>query len=278
MKISGTLIFDDEDFSLIKKIIYDKSGINLVDSKKAMVAGRLLKRLRELEISSYTEYISYLRSPAGRKELQFLINAISTNETFFFREPKHFEILKEILIPEILKRKRKVDVWSAACSNGAEVYSIAMTLQEMQSEKSFQYTLTGTDINSELVDFSSRGVYPLFDAEKIPADFLKKFCLKGVRKQEGFFKVDPSLKSKCRFKQLNLHSDLSSLGNFDIIFLRNVMIYFDKVTKNKLVDQLHGRLNAGGFLVIGHSESIQPPESLFVRRQQTVFQKAGGLS
>jgi chemotaxis protein methyltransferase CheR len=226
-------------------------GISLSDSKQPMVGSRLAKRIRQYRLGSYGEYFELLRQQPD--ELQMAIDLLTTNETYFFREPKHFDFLREQALPGLAART-SVRVWSAACSSGEEPYSIAMVMAEVLGERPWE--VVASDISRRVLDKAQAGLYPLECAAGIPSPLLHKYCLKGVGTREGSFMVAPALRSRLRFLQVNLNGALPQIGQFDVVFLRNVMIYFDLDTKRQVVQRMLPLLRPGGYFVVSHSESL----------------------
>ncbi|HUX64777.1 protein-glutamate O-methyltransferase CheR [Sulfuricella sp.] len=246
-------IISDREFGDFRNLLYGITGINLSAGKKALVSGRLAKRLRERQLESYGEYFRFLSSGQDPAELQTAIDLLTTNETYFFREAKHFEFLREQILPQFA-RNRPFRVWSAASSSGEEPYSIAMTLADCLGEESWE--VFGSDISSRVLEKARSGHYLMERAKDLPRQHLVNYCLKGVKSQAGTFLIDQRLKSRMRFQQVNLNADLPGVGEFDVIFLRNVMIYFDTETKRRVVERLWHTLKPQGYLIIGHSESL----------------------
>lgn len=219
-----------------------------------MVASRLAKRLMHYGLSTYGEYFQLTNSPEYPNEFQMMVNLLTTNETYFFREPKHFDFLRE----DILKKWRGNDtfrVWSAASSTGEESYSIAMTLAESLGMRKWE--VFGSDLSTRVLDSAKNAVYSMDRLEQMDNKFLSKYCLQGVRSQQGFFRVDEKLRSRVSFGQINLMKPLPpTIGQFDVIFLRNVLIYFDNDTKKQVVEMLAKALKPGGHFIISHSETI----------------------
>lgn len=247
----NTLVLTDKEFALFQKMIYDIAGINLSNAKKALVSGRLAKRVKHYDLKSYGDYFSLLsHSPQG--ELQTAVDLLTTNETFFFREPKHFDFLRDNILPSW--RGDTLRVWSAASSTGEEAYTLSMILAEHALTNNWE--IVGTDISTRVIERASRGHYPIERAQKIPREYLTKYCLKGRGSQEGTFIIDKPIRNRVKFVHANLKESQSRLGSFDVIFLRNVLIYFDMETKQHVLSQLIQRLKNGGYLLIGHSESL----------------------
>lgn len=218
-----------------------------------MVASRLSKRLNYYGLSSYGDYYRIATGPDYPHEFQMLVNILTTNETYFFREPKHFEFLRDnILIPW---RGEHFRIWSAASSTGEEAYSLAMVMAENLGMRSWE--IFASDLSTRVLETARTGVYPLERLEQMDNQLLEKYCLKGVRTQEGLFRVDAKLRNRIAFDHVNLISPLPpNLGRFEVIFLRNVLIYFDQDTKKQVVERLMTALKPGGFFFVSHSESL----------------------
>jgi chemotaxis protein methyltransferase CheR len=253
MGASGSPVLQKHEFLWIKEYLYKQVGIVLNDSKQALVSGRLDKRLRHHGFSSYSEYFRLFDKPGFEQETSMALDLLTTNETYFFRESKHFDFLTEHFFPRHLAG-RPMRFWSAASSSGEEAYTLAMLAAEFS--KTRQWEILGTDISHRVLEKARNGLYPLNAAEKIPAPFLKKYCLKGSGEYDGFLLIDSALRSRVNFMHVNLNDTLPDLGLFDVIFLRNVMIYFDIPTKQRLVDRIQRYLRPGGYFVISHSESL----------------------
>lgn len=242
-----------DEFAWIKKYLYNQAGIVLSDGKQALVTGRLERRLRHQGLTSYREYFRLLGQPGYEQETTMAIDLLTTNETYFFREPKHFEFLQQQFFPNQTSG-RPLRVWSAASSSGEEAYTLAMLLAE--HSKTAQWEIIGTDISQRILEKARRGLYPLSATEKIPLFLLKKYCLKGSGDYDGFFLIDGMLRDRVKFLFANLIENLPNLGRFDLIFLRNVMIYFDQPTKQRLISRIQHYLHPGGYFFVSHSESL----------------------
>lgn len=262
----------DTEFQLLSKQIYDISGILLNDSKKVLLTGRLAKRLKALGLDTYTQYIKYIRDPANAAEIDFMVDLLTTNETYFFREPQHFEYLRDAILPGI-KPGHAFQVWSAAASIGAEAYTIAMVLADKLGVDG-NWEILGTDISSTVLEQARRGHYRMNEASKIPPNYLSKYCRKGVRSQEGTFLIDSKLREHVRFEQMNLNVEkLRKPGDFDVIFLRNMLIYFDVPTKRRVVENLVPSLKSDGLMIIGHSETLNGVTTLLTQVKPTVYRR-----
>jgi len=248
-----TQAITDEEFQRFRHLIHDAAGIAMADEKKVLVATRLAKRLRHHNLDSYGAYYRLVTAPEQTGEFQLVVDLLTTNETYFNREPQHFSVLADLL-RERSTRNQVYRIWSAACSSGEEAYTLAMTLAEnLQGQR---WEIVGTDISSRMILSCEQGVYPMSRAEKLPLPLLHKHCLRGVRSQEGMIRVSRALRERCSFRMGNILESARELGQFDIIFMRNVMIYFDSDTKKRVVGNVLKNLKPGGYLFISHSETL----------------------
>ncbi|MBO1924558.1 protein-glutamate O-methyltransferase CheR [Thiomicrorhabdus sp. 6S3-12] len=267
-------VFTDKEFDKIKKIVYDFAGIDLNESKKNLVYNRLAKRIRFLEKQSFKEYLDFVEKQ-GEEEFVHLINAITTNLTFFFRENHHFEHLAQSVIPELLEKnadKRKIRVWSAGCSTGEEPYSIAIVLKETVPA-GWDAKVIATDLDSNVVQTAVNGIYNVDRLKGMDLDRKKRWFMKGTGAREGFAKVKKELQDIIEFSQLNLMADWPIRDAIDVIFCRNVVIYFDKPTQARLFDRYADRLPNGGYLFVGHSESLYNVCDRFELLGKTIYRK-----
>jgi chemotaxis protein methyltransferase CheR len=244
----------DREFMQFQRFIYDAAGITMANGKQALVSGRLAKRLAHYQLDSYGEYLRLLESRAQPAELQVAVDLLTTNETYFFREPKHFALLRD-LAQESASKNRALRVWSAASSSGEEPYSIAMVLAETMGDDA-PWEVLGTDISTRVLESARRGHYPMERAAQMPQNYLKRYCLKGQGSEAGTLLIERSLRQRVQFQHLNLNAPLPKVGTFDVIFLRNVMIYFNLETKRQVVARLLSQLRPGGYFLIGHSETL----------------------
>ena len=259
----------EKEFDLFKKFIHKISGIQMKPEKKVLIESRLAKRLRYYQFSTYREYYDYLLG--DDIEQQMFIDIITTNETSFFREPHHFEYLKTTILSE---HKGPIRIWSAACSIGAEAYSTAMVCDEVLSLRNGKYEIICTDINADVVKTAQIGLYPEKFVSQIPQKYLKKHCMRGTGKYEGSFIISEQLKSNLLFKRMNLlEKGSSDMGEFDVIFLRNMLIYFDGPEKKMIVENVVSRLKRGGYLFIGHSESLFNITNCVTQVKPTIYKK-----
>jgi chemotaxis protein methyltransferase CheR len=270
-----------EDFNIIAKFIHSKLGIQMPVSKKSMIETRLKKRLYLLKLDSYSKYCDFLFSKKGMgQELHHFIDVITTNKTDFFREPKHFDFIAKEAIPELIKSwggadKKKLKVWSTACSRGDEPYTISMVLNDLSEKyQGFDYSIVATDISRNIIDFAVKGVYDESIIEPVPYEMRKKYLLRSKDKKKKLIRICPDLRRKVNFRQLNLISKSFGFNHkMDIIFCRNVIIYFDKETTDKLILRLCNQLKKGGFLFMGHSEILDVRSLPLVLVASTVYKK-----
>jgi chemotaxis protein methyltransferase CheR len=241
------------EFTQFQTWLYGRAGIYLGDGKKALLASRLANRLRDHGLPDYGAYFRLITSVQGSGEAQVALDLLTTNETYFYREPKHFEFLREQLLARP-RSGRPVRIWSAACSSGEEPYSLAMTLAETLDGSPWE--VVASDISTRMLDKAARGHYPMERGRNLPRELLERYCLKGIGSQEGTFLVERNLRERVKFVQVNLNAALPRMGEFDVIFLRNVLIYFDMPTKRKVIGRLVPHLRRGGHFIISHSESL----------------------
>lgn len=271
----------EKDFNRLSVFIYSELGIKMPDSKITMLTGRLNKRLRALNLANFTEYCDFLFSDKGKEEeMVHLINAVTTNKTDFFREPTHFEYLANTALPEIEERhrfepRRKLRIWSAGCSTGEEPYTLAMVLNEVQERNPiFNYEILATDISTRVLDVARRAVYPMERIEPVTTNYRKKYLLRGKDQRNPQVRIVPELRKKVRFGRLNfMVNDFGLPDMVDIIFCRNVIIYFDKETQEQLMNKFCRYLNRGGYLFLGHSESLHGYNTPLTQVAPTVYRK-----
>lgn len=243
----------EREYSVIRDLLFKQSGISLGPNKKALVSGRLFKRVQTLGLQSYGDYFAMLLTHPD--ELQTAIDLLTTNETYFFREAAHFTVLSEIASKA--SKDHVFRVWSAACSTGEEVYTIAMTLQELTRKGQCQnWEVRGSDLSTRVLRTAVSGLYGMDRLEGIPIDYLKRYFLRGSGPYEGSILVDKSLRQKTEFAQINLIEPLPELVPFDVIFLRNVLIYFDAPVKRKVITQLMSAMTHDGVLFVGLAETL----------------------
>ena len=244
----------DQEFALFQRLIYKIAGISLSDSKKVLLVGRLQKRLRHYQLDSYSQYYRMLANGEHPEELQVMVDLLTTNETYFFREPKHFDFLRGQALAA-RGRAQMFRVWSAASSSGEEAYSVAMVLADCLGDAT-PWEVLGTDISTRVLRGAQRAQYPMTRARDIAPAYLRRFCLRGTDEYEGTLLIERGLRQHVHFRQVNLNEPLPVLGHFDVVFLRNVMIYFSDDTKRHVVARVVSTLRPGGHLLIGHAETL----------------------
>jgi len=256
------------EFELFKCFLYEQAGILLAEHKKHLVANRLARRLRHFHFSDYKEYYELVQS--NPNEHRIAIDLLTTNETYFFREPKHFDFLKNQILNQWPNNK-KLRCWSAAASTGEESYSLAMLLDSVLGIK--PWDIFASDINHSVLKKAKAAHYLMDRIDGIPQEFLKKYCLKGTGEYQGSLLISPKIRNKVTFSPVNLTQPFPQNGKFDIIFLRNVMIYFDNKTKEKIIAKMTSQLSEGGYLFIGHTESLKAIKHNLVEVTSTIFRK-----
>jgi chemotaxis protein methyltransferase CheR len=261
----------EREFSLFQRFIFDAAGIFLAPGKKALVSGRLAKRLAHFKLASYGDYFKLVGSGMAPGEAQVVIDLLTTNETYFFREPKHFDLLRT-LAQETIAPARPFRVWSAACASGEEAYSIAMVLDDVRGAHGWE--VVGTDISARVLVAARSGHYLRERTAHVPPAYLQRYCLRGVDEQEGTVLVERSLRQRVQFHQVNLNGPLlPDFGLFDVIFLRNVLIYFDLPTKARVVARLAAALRPGAYLLTGHAESLHGMHGVLRAQAPSVYRK-----
>ena len=260
---------NQEEYFKFKTIIYETTGIELKENKQNLIESRLMKRLRHHNLHSYSDYYDLIIH--DKNELQLMINQVTTNETSFFRENKHFDYLVHKILPHC---KDRLHIWSAASSIGVEAYTIAMVVDETLYNHYIPFDILASDINIDVLEQAKEAIYDIRFAKNIPENYLKRYCLKGVDNMQNKFAINSYLKQKLSFKQINLtHPIDDNIGKFDIIFLRNVLIYFDIQTKKNVVRHVLKHLKKGGYFFIGHSETLFNISDEVVQVMPTVYQK-----
>jgi chemotaxis protein methyltransferase CheR len=249
----GAAELTDEEFERFRAWIRGLAGINLSEMKKTLVMTRLVARLRHYGLGSYGDYFALLMDGAQAAERQTAVDLLTTNETHFFREPRHFEFLAEQVLPRH-PAGLPCRIWSAACSSGEEPYSIAMTLADRLGRAPWE--VFASDLSMRALERARSGHYPLARAKSIPSRYLADYCLRGVGAQEGTFLVDSKIRARVQFAQVNLNAALPQVGEFDVVFIRNAMIYFDVETRRQVVARLLKQVRRGGYLLVGHAESL----------------------
>ncbi|MCF2858159.1 methyltransferase domain-containing protein [Pseudoalteromonas sp. SMS1] len=258
------------EFNQLNRVLDQHTGIRLNSNKSDIMASRLSARLRATNCGSFNKYYQYIISPQGKNELDIFIDKMTTHETYFFREQPQFEFLYNYYRQ---KKSRNVPVraWSAAASTGEEAYSIAMILDDLFYAGN--WSVIGTDISPTAVDMAKDACFALSTVQKIPKKYRRAYCLKGTGKNEGTFTVNKSIRHHCNFNVDNLLKLRTVDYSFDIIFLRNVLIYFDEAKQQKIVDNIIHRLNHGGLLFLGHSESLRKKRNGIDLIQPCIYKK-----
>src|SRR3954470_5294694 len=262
--VAARTTIDPRLFEKYQALIYKTAGILLSTSKTALLCGRLARRLRSLELETMEQYYEFVTRPEQQEELVLMLDAITTNETHFFREPKHFDFLAQRLFPRwkaeaaAATRPRKLRIWSAGCSSGEEPYSLAMILlKNFPASEGWTVEILATDISTQVLKKAEAGIYPVDRASDIPKDLLQAHMLQGTGEREGKMRVGPEAQQVVKFTRVNLIDDTVPVqGMFDAIFCRNVLIYFDMDSKRKVVERLSRHLSRNGLLFVGHSENL----------------------
>jgi chemotaxis protein methyltransferase CheR len=253
------------EYARFQSFVREATGINLTEVKKALVVARLGSRVRDRQAQSFANYYKIITDPTEALELQTAIDLITTNETSFFREPAHFGLLKELA----QRSHPPFRVWSAASSSGEEAYTIAMVLADTLGNS--EWDILGTDISTRVLERARQGLYPLERSSSIPKNYLHRFCLKGKGTYEGMFLMGKPLRDRACFMQVNLCKPLPELGRFDVICLRNILIYFELEQKRAVVESIVRTLKPGGILITGHSESLNGVSDRVASIRPTVY-------
>jgi chemotaxis protein methyltransferase CheR len=266
----------DADFSRLSKFIQGEYGIKMPPEKKIMLQSRLQKRLRALGMVSYSDYVNYVFDGKNTEEIIHMIDVVSTNKTDFFREPVHFDYLKNKILPEFKsKASGNFNIWSAGCSSGAEPYTIAMVCEDFKrANNDFSYNIFATDISTRMLKKAINAIYPVSEIDVISLDLKKKYLLKSKNPNENVVRIVPELRQKLKFGRLNFMDDEYHVNQmFDLIFCRNVLIYFDRENQEKVINNLCKNLKPDGYFLLGHSESITGINVPLKHIQPTIFQK-----
>lgn len=276
----SAVTLSDPLFNRLSSFIYTNYGIKLPPAKKTMLESRLQRRLRALEYVDFNEYCDFLFSASGQQqELVHMIDVVTTNKTDFFREAAHFDFLQKEVLPKLTLRStlsQPIKIWSAGCSSGEEVYTLAMVLQEYaeQAGRILDYSLLGTDISSQILDKARQAIYLEEKIQVIPLETRKKYFLKSKDPSKKEVRIVPELRKKAEFKRLNfMDADYDVEYGFDIVFCRNVLIYFDRNTQERVISNLCKKLKPGGYFFLGHSESITEMNLPLQQIKPTVFQR-----
>jgi len=259
----------EEVFYLFQKLVYKKLGIHLPLKKRTMLGHRLLKRVKCLNLDGFLDYYQYIDSRLNPIELEFALELITTNETFFFREEKHFAFLEKKILPSISQNK-ELRIWSAACSTGEEPYSIAMLLSRYRYPA--PWSLMASDVNNSVIKHAKKGIYIDERTRLLPDKYRNLYCKKGIGEFDGYLRVNSQLRNNINFFCFNLLNDMQHLGKFDVIFIRNVMIYFDDKTKQNIINKITNILTPNGYLFISHTETLHGMTHSFELIQPAIYQ------
>jgi chemotaxis protein methyltransferase CheR len=275
----GLFTISEKEFAIFRDLIFKEAGIALSDAKRALVCSRLSRRLRHFGFTSFSEYYDYLMSadPDGAERLQ-MVNCITTNKTDFFRESHHFDFLREFFFPQVRERalwgdRRRLRIWSAGCSSGEEPYSIGITAREYFSIlPGWDVRILASDIDTEMLRIGEQGIYPAERLANIPPEFMRRHFLRGRGEWKNYYKVRKDLRELVTFRRINFAEDSWPIHTrFDVIFCRNVIIYFNRETQRRLFERLAKYLHPYGCLMVGHSESLQWLSDMFVPLRGTIY-------
>jgi len=279
----GSVVMTDNDFQRISGFVQQELGIMMPRTKRTMLESRLHKRLRLLSINTFADYFDFVFSPEGAEgELIHMIDVVTTNKTEFFREEAHFNYLVTKALPELINLygsgiKRKLMIWSAGCSTGEEPYTIGMVMQEFARKYQslgFDHMILATDISTKVLDMAQKGIYSEERIAPIPMELRKKYLLRSKNNTKKLVRFNNELRSLMRFRRLNFMDDnFGFREHLDIIFCRNVVIYFDRKTQEKLFNKFYNQLTPGGYLFTGHSETLNGLDVPFVRVETAVYRK-----
>ena len=273
----------DEEFKQLRDFIYDQSGIYVADNRKYLLENRLGNRVRELNLKDFGEYYYFLRyDPGKRQELSKLFEVVTTNETSFFRNPPQLKVFQEQVLAEVIAQQRKkgdkrLNIWSAGCSTGEEPYTIAMLLETVKKSHpgiDFKYFVLGTDISRRVIEKARTAIYSTYQIQHIPMEIKHQSLLKSRDSSKGLFKVAPEVREHVRFRQLNfLDADFQLRDHFDIIFFRNVQIYFQPDDRKSIVSKILSYLKNGGYIIFGYAENITDLEMDLEHLDKCIFRK-----
>jgi chemotaxis protein methyltransferase CheR len=269
------------DFVRLRALIHEQAGINLNSDKKTMLELRVKRRLRSLHLNSFGEYCDYLFGAHGKEELVHLFDAVSTNKTDFYREPEHFEFLAQKAIPELMSRNessRPLLIWSAGCSTGEEPYTLAMVLSEcIPANPGLRFRILATDLSTTVLAKASRGVFSTEVVRPVPGDLRRKYLMRSRDRAHDFVRVVPELRSLVEFRRLNfMDRDFGLTQKADVIFCRNVLIYFDRPTQEKIMQKLAHQLLPAGYAFVGHCETLHDLDLPLVAVAPALYRKSHG--
>ena len=277
MKLGNTIALRDLDFQKLSNYIYERYGINLPLSKKTLLESRLQKHILSLGMTSFKQYIHHICIEDESPDVIKMVNLVSTNKTHFFREAEHFSFIQNTVLPQLAHdRSRNIRIWSSASSTGEEVYSVAMTIEQFieKNEVNLAYTLLGSDISTDVLNVARTAIYDECSIQDFPIEEKRKYFLKSKDLRVKKVRINKKLRDRVSFKRFNLIQDrYPAAESFDIIFCRNVLIYFDRETQVKVIRNLTKCLKLGGYLFLGHSESLMGIDMPLKQRIHTAYQK-----
>lgn len=275
--VSNVPPMTDQEYTYFSQLVMRETGIKLGPEKRDMLLLRLIRRLKAVQLPDFKSYIAYLRSKNGAQELIFLIDAVSTNKTDFFRESIHFDYIRDTILPRMIEEddSRSVSVWSAGCSSGEEPYTIAMVLEDYFSQHyGWQYRILASDVSTRMLAAAQKGIYTDKGALQVPLTYRKKYIMSGKGKFEGSVRIVPQLRAKLRFARVNFRENVWPIEEkFDIIFCRNVIIYFDLEMQKHMFRKFYDYLYPGGYMIIGSSETLKYINEEFVMVGPTIYQR-----
>ncbi|TKB73531.1 MAG: methyltransferase domain-containing protein [Nitrospira sp.] len=265
-----------DEFERLRSLVYQECGISLDEHKSPLIVSRLSTRLRALDLDGFGAYYDLVAQDPDGEEFTRMLDLISTNKTDFFREPKHFEFLRDQILPS-LKRDKRVRIWSSACSSGEEPYTIAMALFDGAADPDqWDFRILASDLSTRVLAKAASGLYDEERVRSLPSEVVRRHFLKGKGSHAGMIRVRPHLAAMIAFRRMNLMDDRFPITSpLDVIFCRNVMIYFDRPTQERLVNKFYRYLKPGGYLFIGHSESLQWIHHSFTQVLPTIYRKEG---
>ena len=265
----------DAEFNKLSNFIYTNYGIKMPMAKRVMLQSRLQKRLKALKIYSFKEYVDFVFGKNGNQEIVHMMDVVSTNKTDFYREATHFDFLNSNVLPELYQDNKFIKLWSAGCSSGQEVYTLAIELSEFALKNhGFDFSIFGTDLSTIVLKKAINAIYPEEAVAMIPIEKKRRYLLKSKSKDKKLVRVNSNLRSKTKYQRLNFMDDNYSVNEkFDIIFCRNVLIYFDRETQERVINKLCNNLKLGGYFFLGHSESITNIKAPLKQIKPTIYTK-----
>jgi chemotaxis protein methyltransferase CheR len=274
--VEATPVLHPAEFEKISRLAYEHFGVDLRQGKQALVEARIGKKLRELGMTSFQVYYDYVKADSTGQALTSMVDVLTTNHTSFFREPRHFDLLRHTIFPT-LRNRSQIHIWSAACSSGEEPYSIALSLLEESREEALaKVKIRATDISTRVLDIGKKGVYAADRLKDVPVPILQRYMLKGQNTAANSFRFKNEVRAMIAFEHCNLMQPLHEDYRCSVIFCRNIMIYFDKPTQQDLVHRLSHHLEDGGYLFIGHSESLNAIAHGLEYVSPATYRKPGG--